>query len=489
MDGINGFQIGAIVSTLGGGVGFFTIFLYLFIKERESYLKYWAISWGLTVISLLIFVVNINQMLFILMILYELCIVISGYALQKGTSLYLDPHKKKQWLIIFLSIVILLIVYKALSGNIFMLLWLSPAYMSFSYIISGILLSFKSNHFFPRTIGVISLLFGLFTSPSSYLYQYSWLVNYITPIIGSLGSIFGLGLIGLHYKKMHDKLEKIKQQYQDVVETQQELVCRYKPDTTLTFINNTYCQVLNRSRNILIGTKFLHFIPVEEYNSILKMISNLEPQNPTIKYEHPLKLPDDSIIFIENNIHGFFDQNGRLNEIQSVGRDITKRKEKEAIITKLSFHDQLTDLYNRRYFENKITNLNKSSIIPITIIIADLDGLKYINDNYGHQMGDKFIIKAGNILKSCIRQDDTIARIGGDEFSIILTGVDSSIARRVCNDINTKLEAFNKQSELPEPIQISLGHATKFEKNENLQNVFKEADLNMYKNKGLRRKD
>ena len=82
----------------------------------------------------------------------------------------------------------------------------------------------------------------------------------------------------------------------------------------------------------------------------------------------------------------------KINENKFLGfvEDITLRKKTEERIKYISFHDQLTGLYNRRYFENEMERLNKSRKLPISIIIGDLDGLKYINDNYGHKMGDRY---------------------------------------------------------------------------------------------------
>lgn len=481
------------ISSLGGGMGFFIIFLYLYIKEKETYLKYWTVYWGLTAISLFIYSINLSQMNLLLVILYELSFILSGYTLQKGTSLYVNSRKTRKYLlgILYVSLIasLFLVLYSKIVENIFVQQTVaSITYISISYIIVGLLLYYHSKEFFPKTIGVISLLFGLTNQFALYYSHYTWFMNYIYPLHASLGSIFGLGLIGIHYKNTYNKIESIKQQYQNVVETQQELVCRYKPDTTLTFINQAFCKILNTDNYKVIGTKLLNYIPEEKHDYIAKMISSLSPENPTIKYEHPFILPDMSIIYIERIDQGFFDEKGSLKEIQGVGRDITIRQEKEAIIRRLSFHDQLTDLYNRRYFQNTLEELNKSNKIPISIMLADMDDLKHINDNYGHQEGDRFIKKTSEILKKCIRKNDILARIGGDEFSIILPGIDSRTAQKIYHDINNEVKIFNKQSDLPAPIQISIGYATKVKIEENLNDIFKQADFNMYKNKDLNRK-
>src|SRR6056297_2302327 len=111
-----------------------------------------------------------------------------------------------------------------------------------------------------------------------------------------------------------------------------------------------------------------------------------------------------------------YDNNKTLGFL-GIGLDITKRKQKEEEIKRLSFYDQLTELYNRRYFENELKRLDKSRQLPIIIIVGDMDNLKNINDNYGHKKGDEFIKKTGDILNNSVRKENVVARIGGDEFA------------------------------------------------------------------------
>ena len=168
--------------------------------------------------------------------------------------------------------------------------------------------------------------------------------------------------------------------------------------------------------------------------------------------------------------------------------NITERKLKEEEMEYCSFHDLLTGLYNRRYFEQEIERLNQSRRLPISIIIGDLDGLKYINDNYGHKMGDTYIIKAGEVIKEVTRGDDIIARIGGDEFAVLLAETDSHSVKNICKRIEEKCKKYNDEKQLPEPLSISLGTATMIEKDQSLDDLFTKADQNMYKNKEKKRK-
>ncbi len=166
--------------------------------------------------------------------------------------------------------------------------------------------------------------------------------------------------------------------------------------------------------------------------------------------------------------------------IYAIYSDITKRKENEKYIEYLSFHDELTGLFNRRYFENAIRRLNNSRQLPISIIMGDLNDLKVINDSYGHSKGDKYLKIIANVLKESIRGEDILARVGGDEFAIILPKADEIIANRIIERITNGCNEINNHSNLPEDLSISLGYAIKNSKKDDLVEVFNQADRIMY---------
>ncbi len=169
---------------------------------------------------------------------------------------------------------------------------------------------------------------------------------------------------------------------------------------------------------------------------------------------------------------------GKLKEINDI------LKEKEKVIRNKAYNDYLTGLYNRRYFENEIKRLDSSRKYPIAIVIGDLDGLKVVNDNFGHKKGDEYLINAADILKSTARTEDIVARIGGDEFAIILPTTNQNEAKRFCQRIKNNFEDFNKKKEPVLPLLISLGFEVMGNKRQNLNEIFNKADQKMYINKG-----
>lgn len=149
----------------------------------------------------------------------------------------------------------------------------------------------------------------------------------------------------------------------------------------------------------------------------------------------------------------------------------------------LSFHDKMTGLFNRRYFETELERLDSSRKIPITIFVIDLDGLKNINDNYGHKIGDKYIKAAAEVLASSSRKEDIVARIGGDEFAFLLPETDYKVADKIFARIEQKTADYNRQNNLVEDLRMSIGYAIKKGNEKNLDQTFKEADKMMYNNK------
>ena len=172
-----------------------------------------------------------------------------------------------------------------------------------------------------------------------------------------------------------------------------------------------------------------------------------------------------------------------------ITKDISERIKMEAALLEsatnlkyLSFHDKLTGLYNRAFFEEELKRLDDERHLPLSIIMGDLNGLKIINDAFGHHEGDKLLVSAARILTNCCRRDEIVARWGGDEFIILLPGCKYETASRI-------LERLNKCSinieEASIQASISLGMASKTSANIDIKDVIKEAEDNMYRNKLL----
>lgn len=178
------------------------------------------------------------------------------------------------------------------------------------------------------------------------------------------------------------------------------------------------------------------------------------------------------------------EQGNKIGAIESV-RDITRQKQDEERIRYLSYHDKLTGLYNRAFFEEEIKRLDTERQLPLSIIIGDVNGLKLINDAFGHRDGDELLTSVSSLLKQSCREEDIIARWGGDEFAILLPQTSETDALQLYKRIKN---SCRQAGSYPLQISISLGVATKEHIWQNTQEILKEAEDRMYRNKLLEHK-
>ncbi len=161
-----------------------------------------------------------------------------------------------------------------------------------------------------------------------------------------------------------------------------------------------------------------------------------------------------------------------------------------SVISELDYrhYDNLTGLYNRIHYEKEKKRLNCSDMLPLSVIIGDINGLKLINDVFGHEKGDILIRESARILKSCSRKSDVLSRIGDDEFCILMPQTDSFTANEIVKQIKKSCEEYNQISADDAClIDISLGFSTKEKNEDELEKVVKIADDYMYKHKLLER--
>ncbi len=167
-------------------------------------------------------------------------------------------------------------------------------------------------------------------------------------------------------------------------------------------------------------------------------------------------------------------------------REISDRKQTEELLQYQNFHDSLTGLHNRTYFETEMLRIDQRLSGAVGLIMLDLDGLKLINDTLGHEQGDVLLTSAAHILSASFRSNDVVARIGGDEFAVLLHPVDEDGIHASCERIRRKIAEFNSM-QLQAPISLSIGHALALNPSVTMRELFQRADNNMYREKLHRR--
>lgn len=189
---------------------------------------------------------------------------------------------------------------------------------------------------------------------------------------------------------------------------------------------------------------------------------------------------DGSKRAIEDTVAPIRDKFGNIIGVVIVFRDLSDKKEKQRRIEYLSYHDQLTGLYNRRFFDEELKRLDVIRNFPLTLLMADVNGLKIINDAFGHESGDQLLQKVADVLTTECRADDIIGIIGGDEFYVLLPKTDSASAGELIKRIKGKIE---QEKIMDINISISFGWDTKNTETQSTREVLKNAEDMMYQKK------
>lgn len=244
---------------------------------------------------------------------------------------------------------------------------------------------------------------------------------------------------------------------------------------------NRYCQdFLGYDEIVLKKMRFCHLISHSDlqdctFDDLERMAEKLDG----VTFEVNVKTRDLRNHVIQATLDEQVFDNG-FKEYQLVGQDVTNRKAIEERSKYLSYHDKLTGLYNRAWFDEQLALLDIGNKYPFTVIIGDMNGLKIANDLFGHKIGDMLLVAVAEVLRKSCRDSDTICRLGGDEFAVLLPGVEENVAREVCKRIREGCEETRIKPMSP---SVALGYATKFDGGMSNEDLIKEADDRMYRNK------
>lgn len=260
--------------------------------------------------------------------------------------------------------------------------------------------------------------------------------------------------------------------------------------------NRAWCDMLGfdigmQNHSISMLSDIIH--PEDWFRVQLALNRSLKEAGAPYHSEHRLRHAKGHYVWVED--HGRVvtsDQDGKPLRMVGSTKDITLRKENEARMEQLAFFDQLTGLPNRRLFFDRLNQAHRRvsrSKNSAVIIFVDLDQFKKLNDDHGHASGDRLLIEVGERLTSVVRQDDTVARFGGDEFVILLENLppEELEARRLANEIADNLlqrlqESWEVHGSAYE-IRASLGAAILDKHSTDVDAVLAAADQAMYRSK------
>ncbi len=372
-----------------------------------------------------------------------------------------------------------------------------PLFGRISALDGSALTSFADDGF--RTVGVIPFTqttrtLGALVVSSKAVDHFSSTVRYalesvashITTLITRIRNEEELKRINRDLAKLNTQLTISEERYRTVVEDQTDLISRYRPNGTITFVNSSYCNYFGLSRDEIIGRSFMPTVLPEDREKTRDHIRSLTPDNPVSIIEHRIVLPNGNERWMEWTDRAICDNKGKIIEYQSVGRDTTDRKQSQERLQFMSMHDPLTGLHNRTYFDDQMKRLAHERYLPVGVIVIDLNALKIVNDALGHQNGDLLILSASDVISQCFRGTDIVTRVGGDEFAVLLPNTVKSDIVLTVQRLKKAIAKFRDDSRNL-PLSLAVGYSIREAASVSLEEIFAEADDRMYREKEMQR--
>jgi len=301
-------------------------------------------------------------------------------------------------------------------------------------------------------------------------------------IINLVLFFFLFKLYGVYKDTLEDKEDLVKKlRGQNVLLEDINIhVWTFKNEDTYGLVNKAHAEFINKSKDEIEDQNVYNIYTKEEAERSIKYNRRVFREKIEIYTEEIYKDKDgqDRILAVTrtprlNNL-------GQIDYLICSASDITAHKMTEEKIRSMTYYDSLTGLYNRRYYEYILPKLDREENLPLSIMVADLNGLKLANDVFGHEAGDRLLKTSARILKDSIRGQDVVIRWGGDEFCALLPNTDVKEAQIIIDRIKSNCLEYDLAPFSP---NIALGAATKYTLQDKVEDVFNEAENRMYKQK------
>ncbi|MDW7739796.1 MAG: diguanylate cyclase [Bacillota bacterium] len=278
-------------------------------------------------------------------------------------------------------------------------------------------------------------------------------------------------------KRMERELQLSELKLRNFVENASDIICTLTIDGKVSYISPNVKKVMGYDSDEIENQIITTLFQAEEIPLFKKHLQSTINKSKHNFGDFQIRHKDNSIHWYGINFSSSVDHDVQPIVICNI-RNIDGKKEAEESLRFLSLHDQLTGVYNRTFFEKEMKKQIEAGDYPLTLLSCDLDGLKIINDEQGHAAGDELLKDCTRVLQSSLRNSDFLARIGGDEFAIILPATDEKAAQKILDRINNSIDRHNLEKQ--NKISISIGTATIHDKSLKLSDALIIADKNMY---------
>jgi diguanylate cyclase (GGDEF)-like protein/PAS domain S-box-containing protein len=271
-----------------------------------------------------------------------------------------------------------------------------------------------------------------------------------------------------------------EEKYRSLIESTDDSIYMIDRDCRYIFVNRRVPDRLKVSEKKIVGKRYSDFHDTNDTREFENYVSKIFKTGISCQYEYKSRKEERYTL---RTLSPIMEPNStNVKYVAIVSKDITELKKTEGKLKYLSLHDPLTGLYNRAYFEEEMHRFDNSRYELVGLIVCDIDGLKLINDTLGHNKGDQLLITASKVIRKSFREGDVVARVGGDEFAILLPNSPRSKVENICQRIKSAVALYSRRNKLL-PLSIATGFAIRNDPKQSMAELYREADNNMYKEK------
>lgn len=350
--------------------------------------------------------------------------------------------------------------------------------VSLSFIIIGLVLAFYMGRQITTPLGIAARQCqAMARGDFSQELLESWTAR--QDEIGDLAR--GFARINSEVGMMLQKIAESEMNLRRITDNMVDQVAQINLEGKYVYVSPSYNTALGWKVEELLGKQVYNFHDPDDVEYTRANYAYVLETGKPSKMVYRFRCVDGNYIWVESIINPLFDNNGNLIGIILAGRDINERKQKEEEMRYMSEHDSLTGLFNRDYFERAVKIIDEQRATPVGIITCDLDGLKLVNDTFGSHQGDELLLKSANLLSECCPEGAILARIGGDEFAILLPFSSDNEVRAVYEKLKHRIIQYNAAvAEIP--FSMSMGYAVK-KNRKSMLDACQEADRHMCRHK------
>lgn len=465
------------------------IFIYVYHLEKKRFHKLFLYSWMCWLGTYSLLMTGEVCGVFAVQSLAYIPFLLSGLYLAEGAYNMLDM-KLKGWVFTLNRIILPVCIIAGLYDRVFLALS-APLIMLLVYLFTaaGIKYARVSGRFgkVSKFVGGLYIVFAVMY-PGFVFFVFYTEVYPVSGFIHIAGALLRVTLAAavslLYFSRIKETLGRSEMRFRLLAENAKDVIFRYvfNPRPHFEYISPACTEITGYGteefyRDPFKFAKITHPDDREMIRNTLRSLENFkDPFCARIIHKN------GSTVWFELRSSLVYDNEGEIVAMEGIVRDITEQKNAEQRIRYLSLNDKLTGLYNRVYMEKEMERLDVERQLPVSIIMCDANGLKFINDTFGHSEGDRYLVNLSRVLSESCRKEDIVARYGGDEFVLVLPVTCSREASAIVERIHENLKRCEGS---PIPLSMAIGISTKTDRTQDINDVLKKAEKRMYSNKVL----